>query len=50
MAILGSAGGALATLLGWTTVSYALVLPLVLPLVSLLAAMQREGLIAEVGS
>ena len=40
----------MATLLGWTTVSYALVLPLVLPLVSLLAAMQREGLIAEVGS
>ena len=47
--MLGSVGGALAALLGWAGASYALVLPLVLPVVSLIAALQREGLIAEVG-
>ncbi|KAL6756181.1 hypothetical protein V8C86DRAFT_2654592, partial [Haematococcus lacustris] len=47
LAILGSVGGALAALLGWFTTSYALALPLVLPVVSLIASLQREGLIAE---
>jgi hypothetical protein len=48
VAILGSVGGALAALLGWASMSYALFLPLVLPVVSLVAALKREGLIAEV--
>lgn len=49
VAILGSIGGALAALLGWFSSTYALALPLILPVISLLASLQREGLIAEVG-
>lgn len=48
IAILGSIGGALAALMGWFQTSYALALPLVLPIVFLFSALQREGLIAEV--
>lgn len=48
VAILGSVGGALAALLGVVNVTYALSLPLVLPIVSLIAALQREGLISQV--
>lgn len=48
VAILGSVGGALAALLGVVSTTYALSLPLVLPVVSLIAALQREGLISEV--
>lgn len=48
VAILGSVGGALAALLNFATASYVLCLPLVLPVVSLVAALQREGLTAEV--
>lgn len=48
VAILGSVGGALAALLGVVSASYVLPLPVVLPVVSLIAAMQREGLISQV--
>jgi hypothetical protein len=48
--ILGSVGGALVSLLGLFTSPYVLALPLMLPVVSLFASLQREGLIAEVGS
>jgi hypothetical protein len=41
-------GGALAALLGVVSPTYALVLPLVLPVVSLIAALQREDLTKEV--
>jgi len=47
LAILASVGGALSALLGLFSTTYALSLPLVLPIVSLIAALQREGLIAE---
>lgn len=52
LAIIGSVGGALATLLGLVPAAYAtyaLSLPLVLPIISLVAALQRESVIAEVG-
>jgi hypothetical protein len=50
LAILGSIGGALAAILNlFSGATYVLFLPLVLPVVSLVAALQREGLIAEVG-
>ncbi len=48
IAMLGSVGGALAALTGYFSASYALALPLVLPVVSLIASLQREGLISEV--
>lgn len=48
-AMLGSVGGAAAALLGALSPSYALVLPLVLPVVSLVAALQREDLLTQVG-
>lgn len=48
VAIFGSVGGALAAILNlFAGNSYILLLPLVLPVVSLVAALQREGLIAE---
>lgn len=47
-ALLGSVGGALAALLGVMSPTYALTLPLVLPVVSLIAALQREDLTNEV--
>eukprot|EP00198_Chlamydomonas_reinhardtii_P004308 XP_001693644.1 predicted protein [Chlamydomonas reinhardtii] len=47
VAILGSVGGALAAILNLFSGTYVLFLPLVLPVVSLLSALQREGLIAE---
>ncbi|EFJ48920.1 hypothetical protein VOLCADRAFT_90230 [Volvox carteri f. nagariensis] len=47
IAILGSVGGALAAILNLISGTYVLFLPLVLPVVSLLSALQREGLIAE---
>ncbi len=47
-AMLGSVGGALAALLGYWSSSYALALPLLLPILSLIASLQREGLISEV--
>jgi hypothetical protein len=50
VAILGSVGGALAALLGVASASYVLPLPIVLPVVSLVAAMQREGLSSRVGA
>jgi hypothetical protein len=49
-AILGSVGGAVAALLGIGTTAYVLALPMCLPVVSLIAALNREGLIAEVRS
>lgn len=48
VAIVGSVGGALASMLNLVSSNYVLLLPLCLPALSLLAAMQREGLIAEV--
>lgn len=48
-AILGSVGGALAAILNLFSGTPILFLPLVLPVISLVAALQREGLIAEVG-
>jgi hypothetical protein len=48
VSLLGSVAGALAALLGWVSPTYALALPLVLPVVSLIAAMQREDLSKEV--
>ena len=48
VAIFGSVGGAVAALLGIGPTSYVLALPMVLPLLSLVAALNREGLIAEV--
>ncbi len=48
VAILGSVGGALAAILNLFSGTYVLFLPLILPVISLLAALQREGLIAEV--
>lgn len=49
IAIVGSVGGALAAMLNLFASSYpVLLLPLCLPALSLLAALQREGLIAEV--
>lgn len=48
VALLGSVGGALAALLGVVSPTYALTLPLVLPVVSLIAALQREDLTNEV--
>ncbi|GIM16319.1 hypothetical protein Vretimale_18950 [Volvox reticuliferus] len=47
VAILGSVGGALAAILNLFSGTYVLFLPLVLPVISLLSALQREGLIAE---
>ena len=47
VALLGSAGGALAALLGAVPAAYALALPLVLPVVSLVAALQREELLSN---
>ncbi|GFR52203.1 hypothetical protein Agub_g14743, partial [Astrephomene gubernaculifera] len=47
VAIFGSVGGALAAILNLFPGTYMLFLPLVLPVVSLLSALQREGLIAE---
>jgi hypothetical protein len=49
LAIFGSVGGAVCALLGIGTTAYVLALPMVLPVVSLIAALSREGLIAEVG-
>lgn len=49
LAILGSIGGAVAALMGWVSSTYALALPMVLPIISLVASLKREGLIAEVG-
>ena len=49
IAIFGSVGGALLALLGIGTTAYVLAFPLVLPMVSLIAALNREGLIDEVG-
>jgi hypothetical protein len=46
--MLGSVGGALVSLLGLFSTPYVLALPLVLPIVSLFASLQREGLIAAV--
>jgi hypothetical protein len=48
LSLLGSVAGALAALLGWLSPTYALALPLVLPVVSLIAALQREDLQQEV--
>ena len=48
IAILGSVGGALAAILNLFSGTAVLFLPLVLPVISLVAALQREGLIAEV--
>lgn len=48
VAIFGAVGGAVAALLGIGTTMYVLALPMVLPIVSLIAALNREGLIAEV--
>lgn len=49
VSILGSVAGACAALMGLSwAMPYALALPLVLPVVSLVSALQREGLIAEV--
>jgi hypothetical protein len=48
LSLLGSVTGALAALLGWLSPTYALALPLVLPVVSLIAALQREDLQQEV--
>ena len=50
VAILGSVGGALAALTGVVSAAYVLPLPVVLPIVSLIAAMQREGLSSQVGT
>ncbi len=47
-AIFGSVGGAMAALLGIGPASYVLALPMILPVVSLVAALNREGLLAEV--
>lgn len=47
IAIFGSVGGAVAALMGVGT-AYVLALPIVLPVVSLIAALSREGLIVEV--
>jgi hypothetical protein len=50
LSMLGSVGGALVSLLGLFNTPYTLALPLVLPVVSLFASLQREGLIAAVGN
>ena len=50
VAILGSVGGAMAALLGLASASMVLPLPIVLPMVSLVAAMQRESLARKVGT
>eukprot|EP00878_Enallax_costatus_P045619 GHUV01055047.1.p1 GENE.GHUV01055047.1~~GHUV01055047.1.p1 ORF type:complete len:209 (+),score=49.99 GHUV01055047.1:265-891(+) len=46
-ALLGSVGGALAALLGVVSPTFALTLPLILPVVSLIAALQREDMTNE---
>ena len=48
LSIFGSVGGALSVLLGIFSASYALALPIVLPVVSLIAALERESLLREV--
>jgi hypothetical protein len=48
VAILGSVGGALAAILNLVTGTAVLYLPLILPVVSLLASLQRESVISEV--
>jgi hypothetical protein len=48
VAILGSAGGAAAALLGIGPLTYALALPMALPVLSILAGISREGLEQQV--
>jgi hypothetical protein len=48
IAIFGSVCGAVLALLGVGVTAYVLALPMVLPVVSLIAALNREGLIVEV--